>query len=82
MRILILILAVIRILLATLTYTLAIYSALVKADFTPLIGHVIDYNISPAIVMEGMQGDSLVKLYKTSLYVSSYDSIPCAVKVH
>jgi len=50
---------------AALTYALAIHSALVKANFTLLVGYVIDPNISPAVAAEGdTQGDSLVYLIK------------------
>lgn len=50
---------------ATLTYALAIHSALVKANFTLLVGYVIDPNISLAVATEGdTRGDSLLRLYK------------------
>jgi hypothetical protein len=53
---------------ATLTHALAIHSALVKANFTLPVGHVIDPNISPAAATEGdTQGDSLVYFIKVHL---------------
>ena len=56
---------------ATLTHALAIHGALVKANFTLLVGYVIDHKISPAVATEGStQADSLVYLIKVHLQLA------------